>query len=76
MYIFENFILSLYFDFYKYLDILILLIILDADNTHSCTYESHLRITWFDGLKELQEFLITCEVYRFCLKSVILIEKI
>ena len=32
-------------------------------------------ITWFDELKELQEFLIICKIYRFGLKTAILIEK-
>ena len=41
----------LYFDFY------IILFILNADNVKSCTYKSYLRMTLFDELKELQEFL-------------------
>ena len=50
MYFFEN----IYFTLLFWL--LQIVIISNADNTKSCTYKSYLRITWFDELKELQEF--------------------
>ena len=57
----------LYFDFY------IILFILNADNVKSCTYKSYLRITLFDDLKELLEFLKFTDIWS---KTVIFNEKI
>ena len=50
-------------------------LILVADIFESCTYENNLRITWFDKLKELKEFIIICEIYGIARKTVILNDK-
>ena len=44
---------------------LLLLTTSNVGNSKSCTFESDRRITWFDELKEWQEFLIVCDIYRF-----------